>query len=130
MHCNKQWVLAAEIAFNTNKSGSVWLNGVSELSIILANSELQTSVCCSWFLAALNASLAAKCSRTGSCAELIPIACVWLSVIARSPSTHSCLALASDARNFKISPEAQLIVKVLESSSLGQTTAPAKWAYN
>lgn len=52
--------------------------------------------------------------------------CVWHSAIFLRTSTHSCRALALFARNFNVSPEAQLIVNVRESSSLGQTTAPAR----
>lgn len=55
---------------------------------------------------------------------------VCISAIARSPLTHSCLALASVALNFNMSPEAQLMVNVRESSSLGHTTAAARCAYN
>lgn len=66
----------------------------------------------------------------GECANMDwDLTCVWHSAIFRSPSTHSCRARAFCARNFNISPLAQLIVNVLESSSLGHTTAPAKCSW-
>lgn len=53
----------------------------------------------------------------------------WLSEMLRKPSTHSWRARALAARNFNVSPEAQLTVNVRESSSLGQITAPAKCSW-
>lgn len=124
-HCCRTWVLAPESAFNVNNSGSVGGRvGLSRLSISRANWALHTSVCWSCARTADSASWAAKCSL--ACRFDDVSAKVWLSDIARRPSTHSCLARASTARSLRMSPEAQLIVKVLESSSLGHIAAPAK----
>lgn len=81
-------------------------------------------------------AVAEDCSRWWSAIKLVH----WLyntvsmistfvcdSATARNPFTHSCLALASLALSFNMSPEAQFTVNVFESSSLGQITAPAKW---
>lgn len=81
----------------------------------------QSSVFCSCRLASPNASEAATISRGGNSSN-----CVWHSAIFRRTSTHSCRARALFALSFSVSPEAQLIVNVRESSSLGQTTAPAR----
>ena len=54
------------------------------------------------------------------------MASVCISATALSLLTHSCRSRASIACSLKISPEAELRVKVLESSSLGQMTADAK----
>lgn len=85
-----------------------------------------SSVLCNCWRASPNASDAATTSRSGSISNCEPIDWVWHSAILRKPSTHSWRARALMARNFKMSPEAQLMVNVRESSSLGQTTAPAK----
>lgn len=84
------------------------------------------SVLCNCCLASPNASDAATTSRKGSISNCDPMDCVWHSAMLRSPSTHSWRARALMARNLRISPEAQLMVNVRESSSLGHTTAPAK----
>lgn len=81
----------------------------------------QSSVFCSCRLASPNASEAATISRGGNSSN-----CVWHSAIFRSTSTHSWRARALFALSFNVSPDAQLIVNVRESSSLGQTTAPAR----
>jgi hypothetical protein len=54
------------------------------------------------------------------------IAIVCISATERIRLTHSWRARASAARNLNISPVAELTVKVLESSSLGEITAAAR----
>lgn len=54
------------------------------------------------------------------------IAIVCISATARNLFTQSCRARASPALNLKSSPLVELTVKVLESSSLGDITAPAR----
>lgn len=157
MHCNRQCVLAAEIAFSSSKSGSVDVRGMEALSMDRARAALlkwqgqlinwiswrvwdnsghahdsthQSSVLCNCCRASPKASEAAITSRNGSISNCDPIDWVWHSAMFRRPSTHSWRARALIARNFKMSPDAQLMVNVRESSSLGQTTAPARCSFN
>lgn len=165
-------MLAADIAFNSNKSGSLGLRGLSAFSIAWASAALlwkwwnrnnqysrekqvkisrdtnHNSVWCSCCCALINESDANWLSREGGTSICVPIdwkcflekrfrlkLCLtfntWaeFSAILRRQSTHSWRARPLAARNFNVSPEAQLTVNVRESSSLGQITAPAKYSY-
>lgn len=175
MHWNKQCVLAAEIAFNSNRSGSLEFSGDSTFSIARANTALlfgwgresqcyrNIPYCAEPGLLTIipyfgvvdeprrkhqmqQLSLVAATVQTVNRStektiiglftvrlkwgvRCVMLTCVWHSAIFRKPSTHSWRARAFCARNFNMSPLAQLMVNVLESSSLGHTTAPAKCSW-
>lgn len=58
--------------------------------------------------------------------KLCLMADTWLSAMPRSTSTHCWRLAAFAARILSVSPDAQVIVNVRESSSLGLTVAPAR----